>query len=201
MQAWRKWLRLSWTDRAILTFGLCVLPIVVLLLRLVGYRRTHWVLERLSPQPRNNGLRNRDFAAATQIQSNVLPSEDYQIGSLSEPSHRPSDFPVPQEGAGAGHLNANLRQLRRYGDLANVAANHSLFAANCLPRSLYLWWFLRNFGWDSTIRFGAHKTETAIQAHAWVEYQGIPINDAEDVAQQYFPFRPAETMLAEELEA
>jgi hypothetical protein len=69
------------------------------------------------------------------------------------------------------------------GAAVNRAANHILGPANCLTRSLLLRWLLRRFGTASDLRIGVRFEEGALAAHAWVERDGIPVNDRpEDVA-------------------
>ena len=57
----------------------------------------------------------------------------------------------------------------------------------CLERSLVVWWLV---GGDdaSHIQFGvAAKEGSAPTFHAWVEMDGVPINDTTDVATRYLP--------------
>jgi hypothetical protein len=79
-------------------------------------------------------------------------------------------------------------ELTRLGTLINSAAHHALGPANCLTRSLYLWWLLRRRGIDSQLRIGVRLTDGALDAHAWVEHAGIPINDRQDVSTDFAPF-------------
>ena len=65
-----------------------------------------------------------------------------------------------------------------------VDAASSLVGASCLPRSLVLWRLLRTRG--AVIRLGvAPASPRSISAHAWVELDGRPINDAPDVTERY----------------
>ena len=61
--------------------------------------------------------------------------------------------------------------------MVNVAATHGLFRAHCLQRSLVLWSLLERNGVESELRFGARKENGQIQAHAWVEINGVALND------------------------
>lgn len=79
-------------------------------------------------------------------------------------------------------------ELQRLGALINSAAHHALGPANCLTRSLYLWWLLQRKGIPSQLRIGVRLTESKLEAHAWVEYAGIPINDRPDVSTTYAAF-------------
>jgi len=79
-------------------------------------------------------------------------------------------------------------QLPRLGTLVNSAAHHALGPANCLTRSLYLWWLLRRRGIDSQLRIGVRLNGGVLDGHAWVEYAGVPVNDRADVSADFAPF-------------
>lgn len=74
------------------------------------------------------------------------------------------------------------------GRLVNIAANHSPVRASCLTRSLLLRWMLRRRGIDSQLRIGVRLVQDALEAHAWVEMAGRPVNDAPGVGQRFAPF-------------
>ena len=82
----------------------------------------------------------------------------------------------------------SLAELQRLGYLVNAAANQALGPANCLTRSLYLWWLLRRRGVESELRIGVRLADGALEAHAWVEHAGVPINDRPDVSADFPPF-------------
>ena len=77
--------------------------------------------------------------------------------------------------------------------MVEVAARRGVWHANCLQRSLLLWWLLRRRGIASEIRIGARKPDLAsIPAfHAWVEVDGHVINDRQDIAEEYASFNDA----------
>jgi hypothetical protein len=49
--------------------------------------------------------------------------------------------------------------------------------ANCLVRSMTLWAMLMRRGLSPSLRVGFRKRDGRIQGHAWVEHQGVPINE------------------------
>ena len=61
----------------------------------------------------------------------------------------------------------------------------SLFPARCLTRSLTLHFFLLRYGQNSEIRLGVRNVTGVFEAHAWVESEGVPLNEAEAVNQLY----------------
>ncbi len=74
--------------------------------------------------------------------------------------------------------------------IVHLAGRYSVVKARCLPQSLLLWYWLRQAGLDSELCFGAHKAAGTLEAHAWVEYQGVPLAEAVNVRQYSVPFRP-----------
>ncbi|MDH4096298.1 MAG: lasso peptide biosynthesis B2 protein [Betaproteobacteria bacterium] len=74
------------------------------------------------------------------------------------------------------------------GRLVNIAARHAPWRATCLTRSLLLVRMLRERGAAAQLRIGVRLVGGALDAHAWVELDGVPVNDAPDVAEQFAPF-------------
>jgi len=79
-------------------------------------------------------------------------------------------------------------EMMQLGALINLAARHVPFPATCLTRSLLLCWLLRRKGVEAQLRIGVRLTHGDLEAHAWVEHAGTPINDRQDVSEQYAPF-------------
>ena len=61
--------------------------------------------------------------------------------------------------------------------LVSIAADHGIYRARCLEKSLVLRWLLARRGIDGQVVFGTCKAEDAMQAHAWVEVNGVPLNE------------------------
>lgn len=78
--------------------------------------------------------------------------------------------------------------LAAIGALVNSAASQVLGPGNCLTRSLYLQWLLRRRGVHSELRIGVQLPHGQLEAHAWVEVAGRPINDGPDVAERFAAF-------------
>ena len=74
------------------------------------------------------------------------------------------------------------------GVAVNRAANHILGPATCLTRSLLLRWLLRRFGTASDLRIGVCFEQGKLAAHAWVERDGIPVNDHPEAVARYAAF-------------
>lgn len=84
-----------------------------------------------------------------------------------------------------------LDELKRTGALVNAASRRVLGPANCLTRSLYLWWLLRRRRVRCELRIGVRMVDGALAAHAWVEHAGVPVNDRDDVGEAFGAFDDA----------
>ena len=71
-------------------------------------------------------------------------------------------------------VDAKPKDLAR---LVSIAADHGIYRARCLEKSLVLRWLLARRGIDGQVVFGACKAEDAMQAHAWIEVNGVPLNE------------------------
>lgn len=136
LHKWQKFQQLSWAETFLLAQALLLLPINVLGLRVLGFRRWQSVLERLLTKQRTDA----DVATAQAIARVV-----------------------------------------------NIAAAQ-MFRAVCLPRSMTLWWMLGRRGIASELRIGVRKEADTFTAHAWLECQGIILNDSAEVRTDFTPF-------------
>ena len=85
----------------------------------------------------------------------------------------------------------SMEDLLAIGTLVNIAANYAPGTVTCLTRSMVLVWLLRRRGVPSQLRIGVRLVQGALEAHAWVECAGLPINDRPDVREQFAPFSRA----------
>lgn len=84
--------------------------------------------------------------------------------------------------------------------MVRIAVRYHRLWTNCLKQSLVLWILLRNQGIISELRIGVKRKSTKFSAHAWVEYQGIILNDTDDVHQRFQAFdRSVEQPVGEKL--
>jgi hypothetical protein len=72
--------------------------------------------------------------------------------------------------------------------MVRAAGWHGPYRANCLQQSIILCWFLRRQGIKSHLRIGVRKEGSRLEAHAWVEFLGVPLNESDDVRQRFAPF-------------
>lgn len=82
-----------------------------------------------------------------------------------------------------------IDQVHKIHLLVEGAARRSPGRVTCLPHSLMLWYILRRHSYPSQLRIGVQKPNpTDLTAHAWVEYNNIPLNASPHVHQKYTPF-------------
>jgi hypothetical protein len=93
-----------------------------------------------------------------------------------------------QRGKAIDGQSMSLSDIQTLGELVNIAARHTLGPRTCLTRSLLLGWLLRRRGVESQLRIGVRLTKGVLDAHAWVECDGIPVNDQPDVGTQFASF-------------
>jgi len=88
------------------------------------------------------------------------------------------------DAAKAAAIDLTAREVRS-------AAYRTLGGATCLERSLALWWLLGRQGIASSLRIGTRKNEAKFEAHAWVECDGVALNEADGAHEHYAAFDEA----------
>lgn len=84
-----------------------------------------------------------------------------------------------------------LRRARNIAEVVRAAGRHGPTGYSCLRESLVLWHLLRRSGIRSQLRIGVRKDGGNLDAHAWVECQGLVLNDNDDVHVRYAAFENA----------
>jgi len=83
---------------------------------------------------------------------------------------------------------SRLDRARHVSDIVcRVNRDYLLFRAECMVESLALWWLLRCYGIDSDLRLGVRTITGRFESHAWVEYQGVVLNDIDRIGIIYTP--------------
>jgi Transglutaminase-like superfamily len=82
--------------------------------------------------------------------------------------------------------------------MVNAADRHGLVHPSCLAKSLTLWWLLGRQGIDSHLRIGIRKEHGKFEAHAWVEREGVALNEPDEPHRHYAAFDAALASLPEE---
>jgi hypothetical protein len=76
----------------------------------------------------------------------------------------------------------------RVARMVSVAEQWTFSSPTCLEKSLVLWRLLRRQGLSAQLHIGARKNDQALEAHAWVECQGVVLNDTAEVHRHYSRF-------------
>jgi Transglutaminase-like superfamily len=72
--------------------------------------------------------------------------------------------------------------------MVRAAAHYGIVRATCLEQSLALWHLLGTQNIPSSLRIGVRKQTEKFEAHAWVEYKGQAVSQAEEVHKHYEAF-------------
>ncbi|GEM_PF-622342 len=112
----------------------------------------------------------------------------------------------------AGDDGTRTREVaRRVSRLTEAVARRLPWTPNCLERSLVLWWLLRQQNVTTDLRIGARRVKTVdtdspsatdargrrpalsgtMAFHAWIELDGMVLNDRSDVREIYATFDQA----------
>src|SRR5712692_10631629 len=75
--------------------------------------------------------------------------------------------------------------------MVSAADRHGPVHPSCLAKSLTLWWLLGQQGISSHLRIGNRKENEKFEAHAWVERDGIALNELDEPHHHYAAFDAA----------
>ena len=84
--------------------------------------------------------------------------------------------------------NVTLKIAVAVASVVSIAARRGFYRANCLPTSLVLEHLIQKQGIAADLRVGVRKVAGALEAHAWVEHYGQPLNDGMDVHERFPAF-------------
>jgi hypothetical protein len=76
--------------------------------------------------------------------------------------------------------------------IVELSSRLHIIHMTCLVRSLSLRWMLRGRAVPVDLRIGVMKTQAVMQAHAWVELNGNPVGEADDVKERFKVLTQAE---------
>ncbi|MDH4079182.1 MAG: lasso peptide biosynthesis B2 protein [Nitrospira sp.] len=71
--------------------------------------------------------------------------------------------------------------------LIDLATRVSHGVGRCLPRSLLLFWLLHANHRSVSVCLGVSKSLTALEAHAWVEQDGVVLGETVSFIERYAP--------------
>ena len=89
------------------------------------------------------------------------------------------------------------KRARLVAHAVNSADRHGLAHFSCLTKSLTLWWLLGRQGISSHLRIGVRKENNRLEAHAWLERDGLVVSEPEEQHRHYAAFDTAFANLPE----
>jgi Transglutaminase-like superfamily len=101
---------------------------------------------------------------------------------------------------GSSDIRRDSERTQLTARMVNAAVRHAWRASTCLEKSLALFWLLRRQGIPSELRIGSRKLDGRFEAHAWVEREGVALNEPQQQHRHYatfdetFPVRSSETL-------
>ncbi len=158
MSLWRKFWRLHREEKAAVIGALLLLPVVRLALAALGLKRVLALLGR------------RLGAQPGELPLNEILQTRLGWGGS----------PAPAQAAG---LRASARRMAR---LVAVAARYA--GGACLAQAIVLCFLLDRRGVASQLKIGVRKRDGKLEAHAWVEVDGVALPDGHEEGLPYVPF-------------
>ncbi len=89
------------------------------------------------------------------------------------------------------HVVDNRKRTELTSRMVNAAIGHVWRASTCLEKSLALWWLLGRQGIACEVRIGARKQGGKFEAHAWLERDGVAVNEPQEEHRHYAAFDAA----------
>ena len=89
------------------------------------------------------------------------------------------------------HVVDDRKRAQLTSRMINAAVRHVWRASTCLEKSLALWWLLGRQGIPCEVRIGARKQGGKFEAHAWLERDGVAINEPQQEHRHYAAFDAA----------
>jgi hypothetical protein len=86
------------------------------------------------------------------------------------------------------NLSEQLNRIARTVRMVHAATRYGIGHPSCLEESLVLWYLLGRQGIESTVRVGIRKDEGKFGAHAWVERDGVALNQPDAQHHHYAAF-------------
>ena len=83
-----------------------------------------------------------------------------------------------------GYAGDEARSVAR---MVAIAGRRMPYRVTCLREALVLWWLLSRRGIRAQLILGVGRPDNVFAAHAWVECQGIVLNDDDSVRENFVP--------------
>jgi hypothetical protein len=90
---------------------------------------------------------------------------------------------------------ARLPEATHVARLFSAAARHLFVRTNCLEQAMTLYFLLRRRGIAAELHFGARKQSALLEAHAWVAYLNVPLNEDHGEHRHFLPFKGTNSLM------
>ena len=87
-----------------------------------------------------------------------------------------------------GLPSGSAKEVEKTSRMVRVALRYSPARFTCLEQSLTLWYLLRKQGIATQLRIGVRKMDGKFEAHAWVEHQGVALQQPGEIHRHYAAF-------------
>jgi len=95
---------------------------------------------------------------------------------------------LPSDSALETIQQGTAEKVQRICRMVKAGAHYGLTHPTCLEESLVLWYLLRRQRIPARLRIGVKKLPQKFEAHAWVEFEGVALNQAEEIHHHYAAF-------------
>ncbi len=86
---------------------------------------------------------------------------------------------------------AKLTEIKAIINISEIAGRHHIKKMNCLRRCLTQKQLLNRRGYHCNLHLGVKIEQSNLKAHSWLSFQGLVINDSEDVSSRYSELKVA----------
>jgi hypothetical protein len=135
---------------------------------------------RLSTGSRGVALQAATALVATRVGLRLAGFQRWKSVLVRLTPHRSNPAALPDSGV--------IETAREIARIQEAVSRHLIFHASCLEQSLVLWWLLGRRGIPAELRIGARKDAGRFEAHAWVEFGNVVLNDSGEAHLHFAPF-------------
>jgi hypothetical protein len=114
------------------------------------------------------------IALSLRLRGFIRTRDAFQKRALRTPPWRPDDCPV--------------QTVQKACRMVKAAGRYGIVHPTCLVESLALWYLLQRQGISANLRIGVRKMSDEFEAHAWVEYAGLALNQPDQQHRHYAAF-------------
>lgn len=95
---------------------------------------------------------------------------------------------VPTSPQAAMAAEQVAKDVERTCRMVRSGAHHGIVHPTCLVESLALWYLLQEQSLPAHLRIGVRRLSEKFEAHAWVESEGVALNQTDGAHQHYAAF-------------